>query len=131
MNRWRSTGAVLPAGALALTACGRGSGAADGGDHSGAAKVFGGKATGTVTVWAMGTEGEKLGVPAKDFEKATPRAHVEVTAVPSASSRAFSPSWVTARATGEPGTSPGRVRAVTRCRGPSARRPGPRRARPR
>ena len=41
-----------------------------------------GKATGTIEVWAMGTEGEILGDFSAAFEEANPDAEVEVTAVP-------------------------------------------------
>ncbi len=41
-----------------------------------------GAATGTITVWAMGAEGEKLPALAKEFESANPGAKVEVTAIP-------------------------------------------------
>jgi multiple sugar transport system substrate-binding protein len=65
--------------ALALSACGRddeGSGAQQG-DAVGA-----GKAKGDITVWAMGTEGEKLSVLADAFMKENPDAHVTITPVP-------------------------------------------------
>jgi len=78
-------GAVAVVAALALTGCGRGSegdsGAAAGGDSKGAA-ISSGKATGDITVWALGAEGEKLGAIAKDFEAANPKAHVKVTVIP-------------------------------------------------
>ena len=41
-----------------------------------------GAAKGTITVWAMGAEGEKLPELAKEFEAANPGAKVEVTAIP-------------------------------------------------
>jgi len=81
---WRA-GAVAVVAAMALTGCGRGSsgesGAASGGDTA-AKKISAGKATGTITVWALGAEGEKLGAIAKDFEAANPKAHVKVTVIP-------------------------------------------------
>jgi len=44
-----------------------------GGDDGSSATGGGnGKASGEVTVWAMGTEGEKLGVLAKDFMRTNP-----------------------------------------------------------
>ncbi len=80
----RRTSAITLAGvtALALTvsACGRedaGSGAAETGKA-----VASGAATGTITVWAMGAEGEKLPELTKEFEAANPGAKVEVTAIP-------------------------------------------------
>src|SRR5690349_23733885 len=72
--------ATLAAAALTLTACGRddaGSTASETGKD-----ISSGKATGTITVWAMGAEGEKLPALAKDFEAANPGAKVNVTAIP-------------------------------------------------
>jgi len=80
----RRTSAITLAGvtALALTvsACGRedaGSGAAATGKA-----VSSGAATGTITVWAMGAEGEKLPTLVKEFEDANPGVKVQVTAIP-------------------------------------------------
>ena len=80
----RRTSAITLAGvtALALTvsACGRedaGSGAAETGKA-----VASGAATGTITVWAMGAEGEKLPELTKEFEAANPGVKVQVTAIP-------------------------------------------------
>jgi multiple sugar transport system substrate-binding protein len=64
--------------ALLLTGCGRNS---DNGQDS-AKPVTDGKAKGDITVWAMGTEGEKLSTLAKDFMADNPDAKVTVTAVP-------------------------------------------------
>ncbi|MFE7168386.1 sugar ABC transporter substrate-binding protein [Streptomyces sp. NPDC057616] len=61
--------ALVAASALTLTACG-GSGADVGAD-----------AKQTLTVWAMGTEGEKLGDVAKTYERAHPNVTVKVTPV--------------------------------------------------
>jgi multiple sugar transport system substrate-binding protein len=72
--------ATLAAAALTLTACGRddaGSTASETGKD-----ISAGKATGTITVWAMGAEGEKLPALAKEFEAANPGAKVNVTAIP-------------------------------------------------
>src|SRR6478672_198094 len=72
--------ATIAAAALTLTACGRGD---SGSTASETAKdVSSGKATGTITVWAMGAEGEKLPALAKEFETANPGAKVNVTAIP-------------------------------------------------
>jgi multiple sugar transport system substrate-binding protein len=65
---------------LALSACGRSSGASSA--SSSAEDISAGKATGTITVWAMGAEGEKLPDLAKDFEAANPGVKVQVTAIP-------------------------------------------------
>jgi multiple sugar transport system substrate-binding protein len=71
--------AALTAAALAASACGRG--AEDEGPREGEA-VAGGKASGEITVWAMGTEGEKLSVLADAFMAENPDAEVTVTPVP-------------------------------------------------
>ncbi|HYH71580.1 MAG TPA: sugar ABC transporter substrate-binding protein [Nocardioides sp.] len=80
----RRTSAITLAGvtALALTvsACGRedaGSGAAQTGKA-----VSSGAAKGTITMWAMGAEGENLPKLTKDFEAANPGVKVQVTAIP-------------------------------------------------
>ena len=74
------TVATLATAALALSACGRSTGAAASTDQ--AKDVSSGKATGTITVWAMGAEGDKLPTLAKQFESANPGAKVNVTAIP-------------------------------------------------
>jgi multiple sugar transport system substrate-binding protein len=79
--RWITAGAVLTAGALALSACGRSDGGGGGGDEAGAA-VDDSPATGTVEIWAMGNEGEVLGELAAQFEEENPDVSIEVTAVP-------------------------------------------------
>jgi multiple sugar transport system substrate-binding protein len=71
--------ALLCVAGLALTGCGRNS--SDSGTEP-AKSVSAGAATGTITVWAMGTEGEKLSVLAKDFEAANPGVTVKITPVP-------------------------------------------------
>ena len=72
--------ATLAAAALTLTACGRND--AGSAANETAKDVSAGKATGTITVWAMGAEGEKLPALAKEFETANPGAKVNVTAIP-------------------------------------------------
>lgn len=63
---------------MAVAGCGRSSG-----EEPGTSKALdSGKAKGEITVWAMGTEGEKLGVLAEDFMKENPDAKVKVTAIP-------------------------------------------------
>jgi multiple sugar transport system substrate-binding protein len=74
------TVATLATAALALSACGRSTGAAASNDQ--AKDVSSGKAAGTITVWAMGAEGDKLPTLAKQFESANPGAKVNVTAIP-------------------------------------------------
>jgi multiple sugar transport system substrate-binding protein len=75
------TAALLTVTALALTGCGRDSGDEPGAEGPGEA-IEDGKATGTIEVWAMGTEGEVLQDFAAAFTEANPDAKVEVTAVP-------------------------------------------------
>jgi multiple sugar transport system substrate-binding protein len=71
--------AAISALALAASACGRGGD--EGGAKEGSA-ISDGKASGDITVWAMGTEGEKLSVLAEDFMEENPDAKVTVTPVP-------------------------------------------------
>jgi multiple sugar transport system substrate-binding protein len=73
--------ALLTAASLALTGCGREADAGGDGPGQGEA-ISDGPATGTIDVWAMGTEGEMLGDFAKAFQEENPDAEVKVTAVP-------------------------------------------------
>ena len=66
---------------VALTGCGRDEGG-DAATDTEAKKVSGGKASGDITVWALGAEGDKLGEIAKDFEAENPDAKVKVTVIP-------------------------------------------------
>ena len=75
-----SVAALAVSTALTLASCGRSDTPAA--KDTAASAVSAGKATGTIKVWAMGTEGEKLGEVAKAFTKANPDAKVEVTAIP-------------------------------------------------
>jgi multiple sugar transport system substrate-binding protein len=74
----RAVVGVAAVAALTLAGCGRESG----GGQEQAESVAAGKATGEITVWAMGAEGEKLGAFAREFTAANPDAKVNVTAVP-------------------------------------------------
>ena len=80
----RKTGLAALAGgvlvALALTGCGRADTA--GGDVEAGAAIDDSPATGTINVWAMGTEGELLPDLVAEFEEQNPDADVKVTAVP-------------------------------------------------
>lgn len=67
--------------ALALTGCGRGDEAGTT-TEDGATALTDGPATGTIEVWAMGTEGELLPELAEQFEADNPDATVNVTPVP-------------------------------------------------
>ena len=67
--------------AMGLSACGRSTEkAATPADK--AATVSSGKATGTITVWAMGGEGDKLPTLAKEFEALNPGVKINVTPMP-------------------------------------------------
>jgi multiple sugar transport system substrate-binding protein len=77
----RKTIAIAAVTALALAGCGRDDdGGAGGEDQS--EQISDGKATGTIDVWAMGTEGEELGDFVAEFEDANPDADVKVTPIP-------------------------------------------------
>ncbi|WIX98539.1 sugar ABC transporter substrate-binding protein [Amycolatopsis mongoliensis] len=71
--------ALLAAAALLLTACGR---TADDPGTASAAVVSDGPATGTVSIWAMGAEAEKLPELLRAFKDQNPEVDVQVTAVP-------------------------------------------------
>lgn len=72
--------ALLAVGLIGLAACGR---QADSTTQAGAAKpISSGKATGQITVWAMGDEGEKLGQLAQGFERENPGVSIKITPVP-------------------------------------------------
>ena len=80
MKRTATAIAVVAATSLVLTACGREEG--EGGGEKQGGPIAEGKASGTIDVWAMGTEGEKLQEFSAAFEKANPDAEVNVTAIP-------------------------------------------------
>ncbi|MEO6142731.1 MAG: extracellular solute-binding protein [Dermatophilaceae bacterium] len=67
--------------AMGLAACGR---STDSGTTSGdtAKTVSSGKATGTITVWAFGAEGDALPKLAKEFEADNPGVKINVTGIP-------------------------------------------------
>ncbi len=77
----RGAVAALAVASLTLTGCGREAASTGDGPGQGEA-VSDGAATGTIDVWAMGTEGELLQDFVADFEKDNPDADVKVTAVP-------------------------------------------------
>ncbi|MEU8025119.1 sugar ABC transporter substrate-binding protein [Micromonospora haikouensis] len=82
MRHWRHATAVVAALALGVTGCGRDDGGPGAGGPSAGGAVAEGKATGEITVWAMGAEGEKLKALADDFTRENPAAKVTVTAFP-------------------------------------------------
>lgn len=79
-NNATKAAAVGLAAALLLSACGRDSGS--GPAPEAAAGISSGPATGTITMWAQGAEGEALPALLKEFEAANPGVKVNVTAIP-------------------------------------------------
>jgi multiple sugar transport system substrate-binding protein len=79
---WIRQAAALGAVALMLTACGRSDEGSDDAAASDVVSLSAGPATGDITIWAMGTEGEKLPAIADAFNAANPDANVTITAVP-------------------------------------------------
>ena len=65
---------------MRLGACGRDEGG--GGAEGQGEAIDDGEASGTIEVWAMGTEGDVLGDFVSDFSDANPDADVKVTAIP-------------------------------------------------
>ncbi|WP_256728861.1 extracellular solute-binding protein [Microbacterium oleivorans] len=72
--------ATLAAVSLILTGCGRADEAATG--PAEVTSIDDSPATGTITVWAMGAEGEALPEFVAEFEEANPDVSIEVTAIP-------------------------------------------------
>jgi multiple sugar transport system substrate-binding protein len=66
---------------MGLAACGRSTDKAAA-PAAKATTVSSGKATGTISVWAMGGEGDKLPALAKEFEAANPGVKINVTPIP-------------------------------------------------
>jgi multiple sugar transport system substrate-binding protein len=73
--------ALTMAAALVVTGCGRPADNPSAAPQT-ASAVASGPATGDLTIWAMGAEGEKLPDLLKEFEAANPDVHVNVTAIP-------------------------------------------------
>lgn len=73
---------IFVATTLALSACGRAEDTGEGGEPQASTTISEGPATGDITVWAMGTEGEHLPKLVKTFEEQNPGAKVKVTAIP-------------------------------------------------
>lgn len=71
--------AVVLATAMMAAGCGRGD---SGAVQASASAVATGPVSGTITMWAQGTEGEKLPALLKEFEAANPGVKVNVTAIP-------------------------------------------------
>jgi multiple sugar transport system substrate-binding protein len=72
---------ALTATALALAGCGRSNDSGNAGAQS-TTTVSEGPATGNLTVWAMGTEGENLPKLMEQFKQANPGVNVTVTPIP-------------------------------------------------
>ncbi|WP_083511208.1 extracellular solute-binding protein [Microbacterium sp. XT11] len=72
--------AAVAAASLLLSGCGRTEDTAGGTDE--VTTLDDGPATGTISIWAMGAEGEALPDFVKEFEKANPDVKVEVTPIP-------------------------------------------------
>jgi len=80
MNRLMAGAALTAAAALVLTGCGRTDGPTGSNESKGA--IDNEPATGEITIWAMGNEGEVLDQLATKFEDENPDVTVNVTAVP-------------------------------------------------
>lgn len=85
MKRTKGVSALAITASLAMVVGMGGCGRSDNGatSESDAVTIIdSSKATGDLTVWAMGNEGDLLGDFVKDFEKENPEVHVKVTAIP-------------------------------------------------
>ena len=83
MKRTKGVSALAITASLAMVVGMGGCGRSDNGatSESDAVTIIdSSKATGDLTVWAMGNEGDLLGDFVKDFEKENPEVHVKVTA---------------------------------------------------
>ncbi len=69
-------------GVATVAGCGRSGPQGGGAAPSPAPAVSSGKATGDITMWAMGAEGQKLPDLLKQFHADNPDANVKVTAIP-------------------------------------------------
>ena len=81
-SRRAVTGLGAAAALGLLAACGRPDETSGGEDAAPAEPIAEGPATGSLTVWAMGAEGEKLPELIKGFQEQNPDVTVEVTPVP-------------------------------------------------
>lgn len=75
-------GAIGVISVLTLAGCGRADDAGTGGDAGAATTIDDAPATGEITIWAMGEEGEHLGDFSEAFTEANPDATVTVTTIP-------------------------------------------------
>ncbi|MCD2498174.1 extracellular solute-binding protein [Microbacterium nymphoidis] len=81
-ERTLAVGAAILATALVLTGCGRASEEGTSSESAPATAIDDGPATGTVTMWTMGSEADALKPFIAEFEKLNPDVTVNVTAVP-------------------------------------------------
>jgi multiple sugar transport system substrate-binding protein len=81
-SRLHRTLAVTVGIALVLTACGRDAQSTAGDAASDLGAISESPATGDITIWAMGLEGEQLPALAETFSAENPDAQVTITAVP-------------------------------------------------
>lgn len=79
---WGRTVALTLGVTLALTACGRDAESTGADTSNDISVISDGPASGDITIWAMGTEGEQLPALAAAFTEANPDANVSITAVP-------------------------------------------------
>jgi len=77
-----AVGAIGIVGLLALAGCGRADDAGTGGGDAATASIDDSPATGEITIWAMGEEGENLADFSTAFTEANPDATVTVTNIP-------------------------------------------------
>lgn len=85
MNRGRKAlaiGAIGVVGMLAFAGCGRADDAGTGEGDAATATIDDSPATGDITIWAMGEEGENLGDFSEAFTEQNPDATVTVTNIP-------------------------------------------------
>lgn len=97
-NMFKAATAVVASVAMlaGMAGCGRTNATNAGGDD--VTTIDSNKASGELTIWAMGNEGDLLGDFVKDFESENPDVKVKVTAIPWASAH---DKLQTAIATGE------------------------------
>ena len=84
---WKTAAAVLASASLlfGMSACGRTDNATDGAGDAAVTSIDSEPATGDLTVWAMGNEGDLLGDFVEGFKEENPDVNITVTAIPWAS----------------------------------------------
>lgn len=81
-NIWIRRAAILTLTTAVLAGCGRDSDSGADDPSNDLTELSAGPATGDITVWAMGLEGESMPAIAEAFEAENPDANVTVTAIP-------------------------------------------------